>query len=146
VKLHRKLLVLPLLGLLIFGIGSYGSYRFNQHTSIDKYYWWSSIRLDRDPLNRHPPVTPTCDPGDANCFQTISIWVDPGGLAIILMTSAFPVFFVGKTLAHILGRLGVSEVTTFMISVPIVMFAWYYFLSWLGFRIVARLRRRHQRV
>jgi hypothetical protein len=134
--------VLPLLGLLFFGIWSYGSYRFNQHTRIDKYYWWVSIRLDRDPLNRHPAVIPSCNPGEADCWQPTSIWVEPGWLAIVLMTSAFPAFFLGRTLAHAVGQLGVSEVTTFMISVPILMFAWYYFLSWAGFRMVARLRRR----
>jgi hypothetical protein len=146
VKLNRKLLVLPLLGLLLFGVASYASYRFNQHTNIDKYYWWSSIRLDRDPLNRHPAVTRSCNLGDADCVQwePLSIWVEPGGFTMVLMTSAFPAFFLGKAVAHAVGRLGVSEVTTFMISVPILMFAWYYFLIWSGLQIVARLRRRQQ--
>ena len=68
--------------------------------------------------------------------------MDPGGLDIVLVTSAFPAFLFGEAFAHILGRLGVSEVTTFMISAPMLMFVWYYLLSWLGFRIVARLMRR----
>jgi hypothetical protein len=144
VKLHRRLLVLPLLGLLLFGVWSYGSYRFNQHIGIPKYYWWASIRLDRDPLNQHPAAIPSCNPGDTDCWEPTSVWVDPGSLAKVLMTSALPAFLLGRTLAHAIGQLGISEVTTFMISVPILMFAWYYFLSWLGFGIIARLRRRRR--
>jgi hypothetical protein len=145
-RLHRRLLVLPLFGLLLFGVGSYASYRFNQRHILHKYYWWSSIRLDRDPLNRHPDVIRSRKSVDEDGVQwePESIWVDPGGLAVFLTASAFPAFFLSKALAHAIGRLGVSEVTTFVISVPILMFAWYYFLSWSGFRIVGRLRRRHR--
>jgi hypothetical protein len=146
VRLRRKFLVLPVIAMFLFGIGSYGSYRFNQHTNIDKYYWWSSIRLDRDPLDRHPDVSRGGKSAhvDGIEWEPTSIWVDPGGLAIFLMTSAFPAFILGEVLAHAVGRLGVSEFTTFIISVPILMFAWYYFLSWLGFRIFVRLRKRQK--
>jgi ABC-type spermidine/putrescine transport system permease subunit II len=39
--------------------------------------------------------------------------------------SALPAFLIGSLAAYGLGRFGVSEVLSFMISMPLLIFAWY---------------------
>jgi hypothetical protein len=150
VKSPRALLILPLTGLLLFAVGTFSSFRFNadltaRNQSYKKYFYWSSIRLDRDPLNRNPIAVRQCSPEDSDCrdWEQISVWVDPGWLAKVLMVSALPAFFIGRTLAVLLGRAGVSQLTTFIISVTVLMFIWYYFLGWIVHRLFARLRTRN---
>ena len=46
------------------------------------------------------------------------------------MISAFPAFIVGALIVSGLGRVGVNEVLSFMLLVPPLIFAWYYFLGW----------------
>jgi hypothetical protein len=145
----RVRFILPLIGLLLFAIGSYASLRFNRltHPNSHKYFWWSSIRLDSDPLNRHPD-RPVCDPVEASsapCWEHVSLWVDPGGLAEAFMISALPAFLTGKALAGGLGHLGISEVKTFMLCTPVLVSVWYYFLAWFCVWCVRHLRRRLNR-
>jgi hypothetical protein len=52
---------------------------------------------------------------------------------------ALPAFLVGTGVVHGLARLGVSEVISFMVSMPLLIFAWFYLVGWLVDR---RLRRR----
>jgi hypothetical protein len=42
-----------------------------------------------------------------------------------------PAFLASMIVTAALSRLGVSQVLTFMISTPTLLFAWYYFLGWL---------------
>jgi len=37
-----------------------------------------------------------------------------------------------------LGRLGVSQVLTFMVLMPVLIFVWYYFIGWLLERGIRR--------
>jgi hypothetical protein len=143
VEFRRELLVLPIIGLSLFALGSYASHRLNQHHASNKYFYWSSIRLDCDPLNMQRKGLRSCKPDDPNCPEedTLFISVHPGLVAKTLILSALPAFFLGRFLSHALGRLGVSELTTFMISVPMLMFGWYYFVSWIGFRMFATVKK-----
>ena len=140
----RWRLVLPLVGLFLFSIGSIGSFRFNRQIlyGSGKYFWWSSIRLDRDPLNKHPRAMTPCNPATADClgWDPVSIWVDPGWLAKALMISAFPAFVAGASIVGILGRFGVSQVVTFMIVMPPLICAWYYFVAWMFGYLMKRRR------
>jgi hypothetical protein len=47
------------------------------------------------------------------------------------MLSALPAFIVGVFAVSGLGRLGLSQVSSFMFLMPILIFAWYYFVGWL---------------
>jgi hypothetical protein len=54
---RRWNLVLPLCGLALFLLGAYQGFRFTRRTygiRPTRYFYWASIRLDSDPLNRHP--------------------------------------------------------------------------------------------
>ncbi len=43
--------------------------------------------------------------------------------------SGLPAFLVGFLITSGLDRLGLSEVTAFLVSMPVLLFAWYYFLG-----------------
>ena len=61
--------------------------------------------MDSDPANKYNRAT-TWDLADR--------WVDPGLLEKFLIISAFPAFVVGGFAVGGLGRLGISQVLSFM--------------------------------
>jgi hypothetical protein len=65
----------------------------------------------------------------------------PSLCARLLTITAVPSFLATLAIVKGLAKLGVSEVTSFIVATPPLIFAWYYFLSW----AIARLtRRRHE--
>ena len=61
------------------------------------------------------------------------------------MLSALPAFVVGTAVVRGLAGLGVSEVWSFMIVMPLLILAWFYFVGWLTDRWVhKRSQRRAQ--
>src|SRR5262249_12624332 len=105
-----------------------------------QYFWWASIRLDPHPKQQssHSALTPCAD-GRDNCVQfEPMVWVHPGWLEKILVFSALPAFFAGVGIAHSLGKLGISEVSSFMVSMPILILSWFYFLGWMLDRFRAK--------
>jgi hypothetical protein len=129
-------LILPLIGLVAFGGVTYNSARMNYGASpaSHRYFWWSWIRLDSDPLNRDLRAAEPCGKNALeNCaaWDLNSIWVDPGWLVIAFAVSAFPAFFVGMIIVRALRLLGISEILSFMIDMPLLIFAWYYFIGWM---------------
>jgi hypothetical protein len=144
----RWALTLPAIGLLLFAFVSYSSLRLNRHTlrASSRYFWWSSIRLDSDPLNKHvkAPTKMPCENGNDSCIgwdSVYNIWVEPGWIDKSLTFSAFPAFIIGAAVVHGAGRLGISEVISFMISMPVLIVAWYCFVGWLIDRWVLGRRR-----
>ena len=135
-----------MIGLTLFAVETYHSVGMNRrmHQPTGQIFWWSSIRLDSDPLNQRPAVlsSPGCQVQSENCTSWVArdIWITPGFLARVLMLSAAPAFIASVLAIDGLKRLGVSEVLSFFSLVPALMFAWYYFLGWL----VDRLRHRYQ--
>jgi hypothetical protein len=131
----RWRLVLPVLGLILFAGVTNNSLRTNREIqrSPNRYFWWSSMRLDSDPLNRRPLAAEPCNDSAEKCagWTTEFIWVDPGWIAKSLLLSAFPAFMFGSIIIRGLGRLGISEVTSFMVLMPLLIFVWYYFVGWL---------------
>jgi len=130
-------LVLPALGLALFAAISYHAVRWNRtfHGGSSRYFWWASIRLDTDPLERHPrvqPITP-CTSGSEDCvsWDPEYISIESGVLPHALVLSALPAFAVGSVVMLGLGCVGVSQFSTFMVSMPVFILSWYYFLGWL---------------
>jgi hypothetical protein len=135
----RFRVVLPLVGLALFGIMTWQSVRWNNqlHPDSRRFFFWASIRLDSDPLDKHSEMLRPC-PGDLDCasYPPERIWVEPGwvepGLVPkILMITGLPAFAVSLGLTRGLGRLGVNEVLTFMLTLPALLLAWYFCLGWL---------------
>jgi hypothetical protein len=131
----RWSLILPIAGLILFAAVSYRSMDVNHHEegAPTKYYWWSSLRLDSEPLNKNPKLASPCQDKKENCVQwELSYqWVQPGLLDKLLVVSALPAFLVGAATVIGLSNLGIDEVLTFMVSMPILIFAWYYLVGWL---------------
>ncbi|HKW63690.1 MAG TPA: hypothetical protein VJN89_14160 [Candidatus Acidoferrum sp.] len=116
---------MPAVGLLLFALEAWESNRDSQfQPSPRRYYWWSFIQLDSDPLNRRP------HPQDQGWDLPYKI-VDPGYLANFIYLSGLPAFAASALVLRALSRLGVSQALTFFISAPILLFTWYYFLGWL---------------
>ena len=40
-------------------------------------------------------------------------------------------FTIGAAIVVVLSKAGLDEVLTFMVSMPILLFVWYYFVGWL---------------
>jgi len=129
---------LPICGLALFWLGTYQAFRFNRYAygnRPSRYFYWSSIRLDSDPLNRHPHPKSVglCKDGDENCgsWDAGYIWVDPGPGSKLFMLSALPAFVISAGIVTGLARFGISELATFLISMPLLICAWFYLIGWL---------------
>jgi hypothetical protein len=69
----------------------------------------------------------------------------PGWLDRLLTVSALPAFLAGSGLVIALSKQGVDEVLTFLVSMPILLFAWFYLVGrLLDFLIVRWMARRAQ--
>jgi hypothetical protein len=129
----RWSVLLPLAGLVLFTAVSYQSSRVNDELqrSPNRYYWWSSLRLDTDPLNRNPRPAERCkdDPDHCASWDVSSPRAAPGWLDKVLVVSAFPAFLAAFALVLAFGRQGTSEVLIFMVVMPTFLFGWYYFIG-----------------
>jgi hypothetical protein len=119
----RWRIILPVVGLLLFGVITHHAFQWNSamHGSA-RYFWWSAMRLDKEPLNRNPSW---------KSWETGAIWIEPGVLPMVLVVSSLPAFAVGKGLVRSLGLLGVSELTTFLTAMPVLIATWYFLVDWL---------------
>ena len=125
----RFRVVLPLVGLALFGIMTWQSVRWNNqlHPDSRRFFFWASIRLDSDPLGKHSELLKPC-PGDLDCasYPPERIWVEPGLIPKILIITGLPAFAVSLGLTR-----GINEVLTFIFTLPALLLAWYLCLGWL---------------
>lgn len=129
----------------MFTVVTYRSARANddlRHTP-HRYYWWSSLRLDTDPLNRNPKPPERCqyDPEHCASWDLSERRITPGWPDRTLVISAFPAFLCGFAVSYGLGRQGIDEVLTFMVSMPMLLFGWYYLLGWSLDRVLTKTKR-----
>jgi drug/metabolite transporter (DMT)-like permease len=52
-----------------------------------------------------------------------SRWIEPAPLALLLVLAALPAFVAGVFVFRGLGRLGISEVASFFVSMPLLISA-----------------------
>ena len=128
--------LLPLCGLLLFGVGTYASIRANKdlQNGAGRYFWWSALRLDSDPLNKRSSFRTSipCADNTENCgaMEPLGTWVEPGLLAKCFVLLALPAWLASVEIVHGLARLGVSEVPSFFVSMPLLTVTWCYFVGW----------------
>jgi hypothetical protein len=72
-----------------------------------------------------------CKEAEENCatWDLKNTWVDPGLLDGFLLLTAFPAFILSRLMAGILGTMGINQLTTFMLSMPVLLLLWYYFVG-----------------
>jgi hypothetical protein len=126
---------LCLWGLILFGLLTYASIQGNRemrHGRHGRYFWWGSVRLDSDPLDKHSKLEPCTQRPDGDCaWDPLYIWVEPGLLETALVLSALPAVFLARTIVFGLARLGVNELTSFMSAMPVLILGWFYGVGWL---------------
>lgn len=140
----RWKLILPTLGLVLFGAVSYRSYESERSQQIthspSKYFYWSLIRLHSDPLNKRDSSVAGCKGDEKTCVRwDLSVadkWIEPALIDKVLILSALPAFFVGALAKTGLGNLGIRQISSFMVLMPLLIFAWFYFVSWLLERLI----------
>jgi hypothetical protein len=138
---------LPAVGLLLFAAMSLHSVRWkvaNFHTPY-RYFWWGSVRLDKMP--RQPPRILTgpvqCNnPSPWNCVSLKPVLEgEPDAPERILIILALPAFAVGALLVAALSHAGVSEMSSFLVVMPLSILCWFYGVG----RAVDGLRLRYSR-
>ena len=122
-------LILPILGISLF---AFVSYHPPLRPANSRYFWWSTVRLDADSLNKRPHAPKPCEGKTEVCIDWDDmVWdLHPGWQANLLMLSALPAFIASLVIVTVLGRFGVSQVASFMVSMPLLLAAWYYFVGW----------------
>ena len=126
---------LCLWGVILFALLTYASIQGNRemrHGRHGRYFWWGSVRLDSDPLGRHATLEPCTQRPDGDCaWEPMYIWVEPGLLEKALVLSSLPAFFLGRAVVFGMSRLGVSELVSFMCTMPVLTLMWFYGVGWL---------------
>lgn len=127
--------ILCLWGMILFGLLTYGSIQTNRYLRTQhvhgRYFWWGSLRLDSDPLNKRPNLKPCTQETDENCgFDPQYIFVDPGWIQKALTLSAFPAFVLALAIVRGLAHFGFSEVPIFLIATPFLILGWFYMIGW----------------
>jgi hypothetical protein len=126
--------VLPALGLIVFAGISWHSYRNPREgkAAVGRYFSVGSvIHLDSHPPPERPP-----EPCDATKDPCVSWGIPdispphPGTIERIFTLCALPAFFIRLFITSVLGRLGINQILSFMISLPLLIFGWLYFVGW----------------
>ena len=126
--------ILCLWGLILFAFLTYGSIQVNRdmrQRQHGRYFWWGSVRLDSDPLNKRPKLKPCVTELEQDCgWDPPYIWITPGLIERTLIISALPAFLLTIATVRGLGRLGVNELVSFMVIMPVLVVSWFYTIGW----------------
>jgi hypothetical protein len=128
--MHARLtVILPTIALAVFAGQSYVSWR--QQARILRgnesvCFWWSNhLPLDSKPLEKTEPF-----PGNGEmtqCGFELEAFDRFGSAAVtIYVFTSLPAFLAAVTIAHWLGKYGVSEIRSFMIAAPMLIASWFY--------------------
>jgi len=127
---NRWSIVLPVAGLALFTLVSYRSAMVNRELqrSPNRYFWWSALLLDSDPLDRNPKPAALCQYDAAHCanWEVPGKSGPPGWSDRILVFSSLPAFLAGCAVVFAFGRAGIDEVLTFMVVMPMLLFTWFH--------------------
>lgn len=125
--------IFPILGLLLFAIVSVQSYHNSRSVGgSGRYFRWSIFLLDSRPLKF----------GESNVVPPLP---EPNWADTTLRLTAFPAFFLAVVLDGGVRKAGISEIWYFMISVPILISAWYYIVGLMADRLLRRVLRKSAR-
>ena len=132
----RWSVILPIYGLTLFTVITVHSIRAApEHSSslVKDYYWWGTTRLDPDPLNKHPHGTAIVPRASAQAclgWYPAELWDESGIVDKALLITAIPPFVAEAPLLIASAKLGINQIPIFFVTMPILLFAWFYFLGW----------------
>src|SRR5581483_7595014 len=74
-----------------------------------------------------------CNERQENCaaWEPASVWIDSGLGTRVFLICDLPAAAATGMMVRVLGRFNVSQLTTFLISMPVLTFAWFHFIGWL---------------
>lgn len=130
----RLTIVLPVVALFIFAIQSYVSWRQQARLFRRKEaacFWWSNLPLDSKPLQKSNAFAGLKDVTQCGFEMQAFDRFGPSWATRLFVFSGLPAFLGAFSLAHGLGKYGVSEVKTFMISAPVLLALWFYGIAFL---------------
>jgi hypothetical protein len=132
----RWKVVLPVVGLIVFAGISWHSYRnpSEGNAAVGRYFYVGSvIRLDSHPPPERTPAP--CDSAKEPCvsmgIEDVGLWHHPGTLERIITFCVLPAFFIGLFITGVLGRFDMNQIVAYMISMPLLIFDWFYCVGWL---------------
>lgn len=127
----RWRLFLPVAGLIAFTGISYHSYRDvtpKARVAPCQFFRWSTLPLDSDPLGRRSQSKDPCVDWDPMTDASPR----PRPYEKLFMLFALPAFLVSTLIVFGLGgKFGVNEVLSFMVTMTLFTFIWFYFVGWL---------------
>jgi hypothetical protein len=125
---------LPVVALIVFAGISWDSYRNPREgkAAVERYFYVGSvIRLDSHPRPERPPDP--CDETKGPCvtwdMSEAGLWHHPGMLQRILAFCSLPALFIGLFITAVLGKYGMNQLLVYMISMPPLIFGWFYFIG-----------------
>ena len=140
----RWSIILPVAGLALFTVVSYRSALVNRELqrSPNRYFWWSALLLDSDPLDQNPKPAALCQYEASHCanWEVPGKSGAPGWLDRVLVFSSLPAFLAGCAVVFAFGRMGIDEVLSFMVVMPMLLFTWFH----LAGRLIDRLRHKRR--
>jgi hypothetical protein len=131
----RWRVILPVCGLFLFLTITYQSILANHglHHGTTRYFWWSSIRLNSDPLNKRSILSrigpSTTEAREWQEYWPETRWVDAGLMTEFFVVLDLPAFTLTMGIVKGLSRLGVSEVLSLMLSLPLLTLTWFYYVG-----------------
>jgi len=141
----RWQVVLPIFGLFLFALQTYGSFRLHHQFRIasDRYFYWSAIRLDSRPgqSDHQRSTTYQSDSHDEHAWLREWDSANSSPIGRTLMVIATPAFAICGILVSALAHFGISEVPAFMILLPTLQCVWLYFVGLLIQKLLHRTRK-----
>jgi hypothetical protein len=112
------------------------------HVEI-QFIYWGRLRLDSAPPKPHSE--PVCKDANNACVTwdvgDVGLWAPRRPLSErAFVLSILPAFVIGVAITFGLGALGVNEIATFMITMPLLITAWFYLMGFLFDRNISKRR------
>ncbi|MBL8218580.1 MAG: hypothetical protein JNL62_05100 [Bryobacterales bacterium] len=124
--------ILPVAGLMAFGIITVREVQWNRSYGLSsRYFWWAGVRLGKTPQPQRFISQSTLYEGGAECvaFDPEFISVQPGILPRILILAAMPAFVFGAGVIALLERAGVLSLHAFMVVMPPLITVWFFLVG-----------------
>src|SRR3954468_19712865 len=127
---RRWQIVLPVVGLLLFGFFTTACIVRNHQIKSSKYFWWGGLGLERRPLEIEPHFR-TDDGAESVGWDPGHIWIEQSPIQELIVLSGFPAFLALIPIFSLSRMFGLDQLYVFLAAAPILLTCWYWFVGWL---------------